>query len=30
VDDAAKIVPAVRASLTAPARPEDETILAKF
>jgi hypothetical protein len=30
VDAAAKIVPAVRASLTAPARPEDETILAKF
>ncbi len=30
VDDAAKIVPAIRASLTAPARPEDETILAKF
>jgi hypothetical protein len=30
VDDAEKIVPAVRASLAAPARPEDETILAKF
>ena len=30
VDDAAKIVPAVRASLTAPSRPEDEAILAKF
>ncbi len=30
VDDAEKIVPAVLASLTAPARPEDEAILAKF
>ncbi len=30
VDDAAKIVPAVRASLTATASHKDETILAKF
>jgi uncharacterized protein (TIGR00730 family) len=30
VDDAAKIVPAVIASLTAPPRPEDAAVLAKF
>jgi hypothetical protein len=30
VDDAGKIVPAVRAAMSAPARAHDETILAKF
>jgi hypothetical protein len=30
VDDVGKIVPALLASLGAPAAPEDETILAKF
>ena len=30
VEDAAKIVPAVQASLTMPARPEDAALLAKF
>jgi uncharacterized protein (TIGR00730 family) len=30
VEDAAKIVPAVQASLTKPARPEDAALLAKF